>query len=92
VLAVEASKALRKGEGLTLDYGPDKLDNTLLLDYGVLDTRNPKVVGGGIVRAEEGARLGGFCGWRGRGVVLLLDYGVLDARNPKVGGGGSRLN
>jgi hypothetical protein len=43
VLSVEAVKALCKGEALTLDYGPDKLDNTLLLDYGVLDTFSAKV-------------------------------------------------
>ena len=40
---VEALKPLRKGEALLMDYGPDKLDNTLLLDYGVLDTNNAKV-------------------------------------------------
>jgi hypothetical protein len=60
LLSVEATKALRKGEGLTMDYGPDKLDNTLLLDYGVLDTRNPKVW------VEVGAT-----GWGGGGLQQL---------------------
>lgn len=43
MLSVESSKALRKGEGLSMDYGPDRLDNSLLLDYGVLDTAAAKV-------------------------------------------------
>jgi [ribulose-bisphosphate carboxylase]-lysine N-methyltransferase len=47
VLSVESTKALRKGEALSMDYGPDKLDNTLLLDHGVLDTATAKVGGGG---------------------------------------------
>lgn len=43
VCGVEAVRAVRKGEALSMDYGPDKLDNTLLLDYGVLDTASAKV-------------------------------------------------
>lgn len=43
LLSVEATKALRKGEALSMDYGTDKLDNTLLLDYGVLDTASAQV-------------------------------------------------
>lgn len=43
VLSVESTKALRKGEALSMDYGPFKLDNTLLLDHGVLDTASAKV-------------------------------------------------
>ena len=40
---VEATQAIRKGETVSLNYGPDKLDNTILLDYGVLDSVNPQV-------------------------------------------------
>jgi hypothetical protein len=36
-LTVEATRAVRKGEAIVMDYGPDKLDNTLLLDYGIID-------------------------------------------------------
>jgi hypothetical protein len=54
VLSVESSKALRKGEGLTMDYGPDRLDNSLLLDYGVLDTTSPKVCAVRVCPAELG--------------------------------------
>jgi len=43
VCGVEAVRPVRKGEALSMDYGPDKLDNTLLLDYGVLDTASAKV-------------------------------------------------
>lgn len=43
VLAVEATRAVRKGEAISMDYGPDKLDNSVLLDHGVMDARNPKV-------------------------------------------------
>lgn len=34
-----------QGETLSMDYAPDKLDNGVLLDYGVLDTANPRVSG-----------------------------------------------
>lgn len=53
VLSVEAVKALRKGEALTMDYGPDKLDNTLLLDYGVLDTYSAKVGWGHVLNCAS---------------------------------------
>jgi hypothetical protein len=43
VLAVEATRAVRKGEALVMDYGPEKLDNALLLDHGVLDAGSAKV-------------------------------------------------
>lgn len=43
VLAVEATRAVRKGESIVMDYGPDKLDNALLLDHGVLDASQLKV-------------------------------------------------
>jgi hypothetical protein len=52
VLSVESTKALRKGEALSMDYGPGKLDNTLLLDHGVLDTASAKV------RRHKGILLG----------------------------------
>lgn len=42
-LSVEAARPLRKGEALSMDYGPDKLDSTLLLDYGVIDSSSAKV-------------------------------------------------
>jgi hypothetical protein len=42
-LVVEATRAIRKGEELSMDYGPGKLDSGLLLDYGVLDTTWPQV-------------------------------------------------
>ncbi len=42
-LAVETSSSIRKGEELSMDYGPDKLDNAVLLDYGVLDTSRTQV-------------------------------------------------
>jgi len=41
-LVVEATQAIHKGETVSLNYGPDKLDNTILLDYGVLDSVNPQ--------------------------------------------------
>ncbi|KIZ00282.1 rubisco large subunit N-methyltransferase [Monoraphidium neglectum] len=41
-LVVEATRAIRKGEELSMDYGPGKLDSGLLLDYGVLDTTWPQ--------------------------------------------------
>jgi [ribulose-bisphosphate carboxylase]-lysine N-methyltransferase len=43
VLAVETMRAVRKGEALVMDYGPEKLDNALLLDHGVLDASGAKV-------------------------------------------------
>jgi hypothetical protein len=43
VLAVEATRAVRKGEAVVVDYGPEKLDNALLLDHGVLDASSAKV-------------------------------------------------
>ena len=36
-------RACLQGEELSMDYAPDKLDNMVLLDYGVLDTTTPKV-------------------------------------------------
>eukprot|EP00882_Tetradesmus_deserticola_P024104 GHRQ01026330.1.p1 GENE.GHRQ01026330.1~~GHRQ01026330.1.p1 ORF type:complete len:451 (+),score=161.10 GHRQ01026330.1:119-1471(+) len=42
VLAVEATRAVRKGEALVMDYGPEKLDNALLLDHAVLDPSSNK--------------------------------------------------
>lgn len=56
VLSVEAARPVRKGEAISMDYGPDKLDNTLLLDYGVLDTTGAKV--GGMVLQEDGGGQG----------------------------------
>lgn len=42
-LLVESKKELRAGVPLTMDFGADKTDAQLLLDYGVLDTDNPQV-------------------------------------------------
>ncbi|WIA29476.1 hypothetical protein OEZ86_011977 [Tetradesmus obliquus] len=42
VLSVEATRAVRKGEAVVMDYGPEKLDNALLLDHGVLDASSAK--------------------------------------------------
>ncbi|GBF89663.1 rubisco large subunit N-methyltransferase [Raphidocelis subcapitata] len=42
VLTVEAARAIRKGEELTMDYGPGKLDSSLLVDYGVMDSSWPQ--------------------------------------------------
>lgn len=43
VLVVEATRTVRQGEALVMDYGQDKLDNAVLLDHGTLDTTSPKV-------------------------------------------------
>ncbi len=42
-LLVESKTDLAAGLPLTMDFGPDKTDAQLLLDYGVLDDDNPKV-------------------------------------------------
>lgn len=36
-------RPIRKGEVVSMDYSPDKLDGPVLLDYGVMDTSSPKV-------------------------------------------------
>ena len=40
---VESKTELSAGEPLTMDFGPDKTDAQVLLDYGVLDDDNPRV-------------------------------------------------
>ena len=42
-LAVQTKKELRASVPLTMDFGVDKTDAQLLLDYGVLDIDNPQV-------------------------------------------------
>ncbi|GLI66288.1 hypothetical protein VaNZ11_010049 [Volvox africanus] len=42
VLVLEATRPIRKGEPLSMDYGPGKLDGPVLLDYGVVDATSPK--------------------------------------------------
>lgn len=42
-LLVESKRDFRAGVPLTMDFGVDKTDAQLLLDYGVLDTDNPQV-------------------------------------------------
>lgn len=41
-ISLEASTQLQAGEPITMDFGPGKLDSTLLLDYGVLDLAHPQ--------------------------------------------------
>ncbi len=36
-LVLEAEREFQAGEAVTMDYGPDKLDADLLLNYGVMD-------------------------------------------------------
>jgi len=42
-LLVDSKTELAAGVPLMMDFGPDKTDVQLLLDYGVLDDDNPKV-------------------------------------------------
>ena len=42
-LRLSAGRRFGEGELVTMDFGPDKLDSQLLLDYGVLDASNPQV-------------------------------------------------
>lgn len=42
-LRFDAGRRFSEGERVTADYGADKLDSQLLLDYGVLDISNPEV-------------------------------------------------
>ena len=42
-MTVESTIDLPAGTPLTMDFGPDRTDGQLLLDYGVLDTGSPKV-------------------------------------------------
>ena len=42
-VSMDASTSLRPGDAITMDYGPDKLDSSLLLDYGVVDLNSPQV-------------------------------------------------
>jgi len=41
-LAVEATRPIRKGEALCMDFGAAKPDSDVMLDYGVLDTINTR--------------------------------------------------
>ncbi|MEW5304886.1 MAG: hypothetical protein WDW36_007463 [Sanguina aurantia] len=41
-LNVEATRTLRKGEEVTIDYAPEKLDGSVMLDFGVLDAARPR--------------------------------------------------
>lgn len=34
---LEAEKDYNAGEAITMDYGPNKLDSDILLNYGVID-------------------------------------------------------
>ena len=42
-LSLDTAEPLEAGEVVVMDYGPDKLDSALLLDYGVLDISSPQV-------------------------------------------------
>jgi hypothetical protein len=46
-LVVSATRPLRQGETICMDYGPGRLDNAILLDYGVVDSSQPQVGGVG---------------------------------------------
>jgi len=48
-----AGRQYAAGELVTMDFGPDKLDSQLLLDYGVLDTAQPQVT---CVQRSSGAK------------------------------------
>lgn len=39
-----AIKDIDKGDILKMDYGPDKIENQIALDYGIIDDMNPKVI------------------------------------------------
>lgn len=59
-LEVEATRAVRKGEAISMDFGPSKMDGAVLLDHGVLDAATARVgmgTGHGLVLAvyEGGA-------------------------------------
>ena len=43
-LRFHAGRRYAEGELVTVDFGPEKLDSQLLLDYGVLDTARPQVL------------------------------------------------
>ena len=36
-LILEAERDFQEGDAITMDFGPDKLDADLLLNYGVMD-------------------------------------------------------
>ena len=42
-LSLESTASLSTGESLSMDYGSDKTDTQILLDYGTMDTDNPQV-------------------------------------------------
>ena len=42
-LTMEAATSLQAGQPLTMDFGPERPDSALLLDYGVLDHTRPAV-------------------------------------------------
>ncbi len=43
VLAVKATRPIRKGELLSMNFADGKPDNGVLLDYGVIDPVTPQV-------------------------------------------------
>lgn len=42
-LEVVVVRDVEIGDALLMDYGPEKLDNQLALDYGVFDSLHPQV-------------------------------------------------
>ena len=42
-VSLEAGAQLQAGDPVVMDFGPDKLDSSLLLDYGVVDLDSPQV-------------------------------------------------
>jgi len=65
-LVVEATRAIRKGEELTMDFGPGKLDAAVLLDYGVLDAEYTQVLG-------VGSDVGRLWLFKGRGAIACRE-------------------
>ncbi len=58
-LVVEATQALRKGEAVSMDFNPGKLDGAVLLDHGVIDDATSRVGAAAAGWGGCGLRLGG---------------------------------
>lgn len=39
---IEATRAIRKGEAISTDFGPGKLDSSILIDHGAIDASNSR--------------------------------------------------
>ena len=40
--SLEVTRAIRKGESISVDFGPGKIDSSILLDQGSIDTSNSR--------------------------------------------------